>query len=101
MSRDKFYEGLENDNYGGMSHQGQIIRDAWVFGLLPETETCTGWSIDRIQALYDKVAKEWEKYGLLASNLPPDLREKHSRVHAEALEKARSLGWNAELGEDD
>ena len=58
MNREKIYEGLENDNYGGMSHQGQIIRDAWVFGILPETETCTGWSIDRIQV---QGRRSWRK----------------------------------------
>ena len=32
------YEGLHNDKQFGMSSVGRLIRDAWVFGLLPYTE---------------------------------------------------------------
>jgi hypothetical protein len=84
-----------------MTSVGNVIRDAWVFGLLPETETCEGWSHDRIESLYDQVSRAWEPYGHRVSALPEDLRERHARIYDEAVRKARAAGWNPELGEDD
>lgn len=54
-----------------------------------------------MQVLYDRVSMEWEKYGFLPSRLPLELREKHARIHREAVERARANGWNPELGDDD
>ncbi len=31
----KTYVGIEQDENGGMTHYGLIVRDAWVFGLIP------------------------------------------------------------------
>ncbi|MCU7810587.1 MAG: hypothetical protein KZQ77_05050, partial [Candidatus Thiodiazotropha sp. (ex Notomyrtea botanica)] len=76
---EKRYHGIDKDPNGAMNPTGNIIRDAWVFGIIPETETCEGWLVQGIDTLYDKVTKEWEKYGLLVSNLPPELAERHSR----------------------
>lgn len=98
--RNKIYMGIDKDPYGAMNTTGNIIRDAWLFGLLPETETCEGWSVQRIDALYDSVYKEWDKYGHLASNLPDDLREKHRRIYDEAVKRAREMGWDPEFGEN-
>ncbi len=98
---EKIYVGLEDDQYGGMTPTGNIIRDAWVFGLLPETETCAGWSLGRVQQLYDQVYAAWEPYGHMPSRLPPELRERHEAIHAEAIRRARELGWSAELYDDD
>ena len=97
----KKYQGIHNDPKGAMNPTGNIIRDAWVFGLIPETETCEGWTVQGVDALYDKVTKEWEKYGHLVSCLPPELAEKHRRIYAAAVEAARAKGWNPELGDDD
>jgi hypothetical protein len=83
-----------------MTDIGRIIRDAWVFGILPEDETCEGWDLARIQGLYDNVAAAWEPYGHLVSNLTPELRERHARIHAEAVVHARQAGWNPELDEE-
>ncbi len=98
---DKRYDGIDKDPTGAMNPTGNIIRDAWVFGLIPETETCAGWTLQGIDALYDKVSREWDKYGHLVSNLPPELRERHQRIYAEAVERARALGWNPELDDED
>ena len=38
------YVGIDQDKDGGLTNLGRIVRDAWVFGILPETETCSGWS---------------------------------------------------------
>lgn len=95
------YVGLRGDAHGGMSHLGRIVRDAWVFGLLPETETCAGWSASQMQNLYEKVVLAWEPYAHLPSLLPAELRERHTRIYDEAIVTARSVGWDPVLGEDD
>ena len=95
------YPGLDEDENGGMTHLGQIVKDAWVFGLIPETEQCTGWSRSQMQALYVRVGAEWDKYGNLPSRLPPELAERHARIYAEAMARARQGGWDPELGDDD
>lgn len=99
--KDNHYVGLHDDTHGGMSHLGRIVRDAWTFGLLPETETCAGWPASQMQNLYEKVALAWEPYANLPSLLPPDLRARHTRIYEEAIARAKALGWDPELGEDD
>jgi hypothetical protein len=100
MTRPEIYPGIDQDVYGGMTDIGRIIRDAWVFGLIPESEKCAGWDYGRIESLYDKVHTEWMKYGHLASRLPPELREKHQRIYDAALEHARAAGWSVELDDE-
>ena len=98
MVQGKTYIGLDKDEHGGMNPTGNIIRDAWVFGILPEGETCAGWTVQGIEALYDKVTRAWEPYGHLVSNLPPDLREKHEQIYSAAVERAKEMGWNPDQG---
>ncbi|PYF99429.1 hypothetical protein D893_02678 [Thioalkalivibrio sp. ALE21] len=93
IRNDRRYVGLYNDLYGGMTPIGNIIRDAWVFGILPEEQTCDGWEIGQIQALQSQVNAKWDEYGLRPSALPDDLRERHERIHNEAIERAREHGW--------
>ena len=45
MKKSDKYVGINNDIQGGMTSIGKIIRDAWVFGLIPEDETCEGWNL--------------------------------------------------------
>jgi hypothetical protein len=90
----KRYVGIHNDINGGMTDTGKIIRDAWVFGLIPETETCEGWLAQGIEVLWIKVDQQWERYGFLVSNLPERLRERFMRIQNDACEKARAAGWN-------
>ncbi len=101
MNRHRTYVGIFDDEYGGMTPAGGIIKDAWVFGILPETETGKGFTPARMQQLYDRVYAEWEKYGHLVSNLPPELRQRHERIHREALERARALGWEPPMEDDE
>ena len=96
MAKPKTYVGIDEDIFGGMTTIGKIIRDAWVFELLPETETCKGWNSQGIDALLDKVNAEWDKYGCLVSHLPNELRERHKRIHDDAIAKAREMGWSGE-----
>ena len=94
------YIGLDRDKFGGMTSIGKIIRDAMVFGLIEETETCERWNMAGIDALSYKVDDEWDKYGCLVSRLPEELFERHQRIHNAAIEKAKSLGWNGEYEVD-
>ena len=97
------YVGIDKDINGGMTTIGKIIRDAWVFGLLDESQTCEGWNLGGIDALLQKVNAEWDKYGCLVRNLPPELFERHQKIHGEAIEKARAAGWSGEVetGDED
>ncbi len=101
MKDQKTYVGIYNDEQGGMTHIAMIIKDAWLFDLLPETETCEGWLPTQIQVLYEKVYAAWEPYGHMPSRLPPELREKHTRIHEKMMHYGRDHGWNPELGDDD
>ncbi|MCB1761321.1 MAG: hypothetical protein KDI68_16245 [Gammaproteobacteria bacterium] len=101
MVKSKQYMGIDKDPKGAMNPTGNVIRDAWVFGLIPESETCAGWTVQGIESLYDKVYAEWDKYGHLASRLPEELRSRHERIYAAAVREARAKGWNPELGDDD
>ena len=70
---EQFYVGIEQDSDAGLTHLGRIVRDAWVFGILPESETCAGWSSAQMQSLYEKIYAAWEPYANLPSGLPDDL----------------------------
>lgn len=87
------YIGIDQDEYGGMTPTGAIVKDAWIFGLIPETENCAGWDIGRMQMLYDKVSDLWGQYNYRVGELPPDIRDRHARIHNAAIEHARTLGW--------
>ncbi len=99
----KQYVGIDQDINGGMTDTGKIIRDAWVFGIIPETETCQGWLAQGIEDLWIKVNAEWAKHGFLVNNLPPELRTKFYRIQEQAFARARAAGWDPEgdlSGED-
>lgn len=101
MSRPNKYVGINNDLNGGMTTIGKIIRDAWVFKLIPDTETCEGWNLAGVDALLDRVNAEWDKYGCLVSHLPEELRKRHETFHNAAIESARAVGWCGELEMED
>ena len=94
MAQNRIYAGLDKDEHGGMNPTGNIIRDAWVFGIIPESETCAGWTVQGVEVLYDKVTNAWGPYGHLVCNLPPELREKHERIYSEAVKRAKAMGWD-------
>jgi hypothetical protein len=101
MARPNTYIGINNEVNGGMTTIGKIIRDAWVFGLIEESQTCEGWNFAGIDALLDKVNTEWDKYGCLVSNLPTEIFEKHQRIHDKAIEEAKKAGWSGEVETED
>lgn len=88
------YIGIDKDPKGAMNPTGNIIRDAWVFGLIPESETCEGWDPARLQALYERVNAAWAPFAHLPSRLPPELLERHRRIYAAAVKNARRRGWD-------
>lgn len=95
------YSGLRNDVNGGMTHFGQMVKDGWVFGLIPDTEDCSNWNAGQMQTLYEKIYAEWEKYAHLPSRLPDELRTRHAKIYQDAIKHAKANGWDPELGEDD
>ena len=101
MNKPSTYIGIDKEIMGGMTTIGKTIRDAWGFGVIPETETCAGWNLAGIDSLLQKVNAEWDKYGCLVSNLPEDLRQRHERIHGEAIIKAKAAGWSGEIETDD
>jgi len=103
MSKPDRYVGIDNDINGGMTSIGKIIRDAWVFELIDETETCEGWNLAGIDALLQKVNAEWDKYGCMVSQLPEPLAKRHHEIHAPAIQKAKAAGWSGEheTGDED
>ncbi len=101
MAKPDKYVGIDNDLNGGMTTIGKIIRDAWVFELIPETQTCEGWNLAGIDALLQKVNAEWDKYNCLVSCLPKDLFDRHQKIHNAALEHAKASGWSGEVETDD
>ena len=84
-----------------MTHFGQMVRDGWVFGIIPETQDCANWDAGQMQLLYEKVYAEWEKYAHLPSRLPDELRVRHEKIYQDAIAHAKANGWNPELGDDD
>jgi hypothetical protein len=101
MARPDTYIGIHNEVNGGMTTIGKIIRDAWVFDLIDESETCEGWNFAGVDALLDKVNREWDKHGCMVSQLPPELFERHQRIHNQAIQAARAAGWSGESETDD
>ncbi len=101
MSKPNTYVGIDNDINGGMTTIGKIIRDAWVFGLIPDTETCKGWNLAGVDALLQKVNTEWDKYGCMVSHLPEGLFKRHQQIHGQWLERAHDAGWSGEIETDD
>ena len=79
-----------------MTSVGKIIRDAWVFDLIEETETCEDWDLARLYVLLEKINDEWDKYGCMVNQLPKELFERHQRIHNEAIAKAEAAGWSGE-----
>jgi len=95
------YSGLKKDANGGMTHFGKMVRDGWLFDLIPETEDCAGWDNGQMQNLYDKAYVEWAKYANLPSLLPDGLKQRHTKIYQDAIIYAKANGWNPELGDDD
>ena len=101
MMRDKqTYAGFNQDAHG-ITTLGRVVLDAWLFDLLPRSEDCAGWDIQRMQLLMQQVNEHWDAHSNLPSRLPPELRERHTELYAWATARARERGWDPELGDED
>ena len=98
--REQTYIGLPEDQYGGLTDGERIVMDAQVFGLIPEGETCAGWSLGRLQMLSEQVVRAWLPYAGLPSRLPEYPRERHAHIYQEEIERARAASWNPELDDE-
>ncbi|WP_333821722.1 hypothetical protein [Pinisolibacter sp.] len=98
---ERSYPGLLDDRDGGLTDFGRTVMDARVFGFIPETETCAGWEVGRLQGLADQVSRAWAPYRGLPSLLPDAQRDLHGRIYAEAISRARAAGWDPELRDED
>jgi hypothetical protein len=101
QTRSQTYAGVDQEENHGMTPTGRLIRDAWVFGILPEGGNFAGKTAGDLQNLFEQVHQAWAPYGQLPSRLPPELAERHARIHDEAIQRAKARGWTAELGDDD
>ena len=90
MHETKRYDGIDKDPKGAMNPTGNIIRDAWVFGIIPETETCAGWTVQAVDSPYDKISAAWEPCGHLASRLPEDAG-RLAAINFQSLQASSSL----------
>lgn len=99
--KNQLYAGVYQDENNGLTHLGRMVRDAWVFDILSESETCAGWTGEQMQNLYEKVHAAWEPYAHIPSRLPEDLQQRHTRIYDEAIATAKKQGWSAELKDDD
>lgn len=88
------YVGIDNEINGGMTDTAKIIRDAWVFGIIREAETCEGWLPQEIESLWEKVQNAWEPYGFRVASLPEDLQLRFFRIQRAAAKRARQAGWD-------
>lgn len=101
MPEPRTYPGIDNDVNAGMTSIGKIIRDAKVFGLIEDSETCEGWNLSRLDVLLHKVDIEWDKYSCLVSQLPEDLFKRHQEIYEKAVKDAKAAGWSGEQETDD
>lgn len=100
MSDKVIYAGFHADAHG-MTMLGRIVLDAWLFDLIPRSEDCAGWDLQRMQQLMDQVNKRWDEYGNLPSRLPPELLARHTELYDWAMQRARERGWNPELDDEE
>lgn len=98
---DQRYVGIDKEINGGMTDTGKIIRDAWTFGLIEESETCEGWLPQGIEDLWRKVQDEWGKYGYQVNRMPDEMRERYLRIQNKALRRAKAAGWDPELADNE
>lgn len=100
MNEKAVYAGFNQDTHG-ITMLGRVVLDAWLFDLLPRSEDCAGWDMQRLQHLMQQVNDRWDEFGTLPSRLPPDLLARHTELYAWATSRARERGWNPELGDED
>ena len=100
MDNRPLYPGFHQDTHG-MTMLGRVVLDAWVFGLLPREQDCSGWDLGRMQLLMNQTHERWDEFAGLPSRLTPELRARHDEIYGWAQARAREIGWDTELGDDE
>ncbi len=95
------YCGIYDDKFGGLTALGNLIRDAWVFDILPESQTCKGWAIGAFEQLQDDLEAEKTKYGVSVRSWPEEIQARHFRIQDEAVKRAREHGWDPDADLED
>lgn len=95
------YCGVYNDEAGGLTSLGRIVMDAWVFEIIPGSETCEGWDASRMEALSNQVAAVWVQYDNEPRNLPDDLRMRHAMIYERARMRGEQAEWDSNIDGDD
>lgn len=93
----KRYVGIDNEEAGRLTDSARIVMDAWVFEIIPGTETCSDWDELQMRNLAEKVAVAWAQFDNDSANLPEDLRMRHAMIYEHARMRDRDAGWNLEL----
>lgn len=95
----------DNKRVGGKPEKltalGRIILDAWVFEIIPATETCRDWNASQLKALAKQVAAAWAPYDNNPGNLPDDLRTRRAMLYEHALRHTENIDWDPNIDGDD
>jgi hypothetical protein len=100
MSTQK-YVGIYKDGAGGLTPMGRTVMDAWVFEIIPVSETCEGWDFSRMEELAGKVSAAWIQYENTPRNLPDDLRMRHAMLYEQARMRGENVSWDPNIDGDD
>lgn len=95
------YAGIYNDEAGGLTPIGRVVMDAWVFEIIPVSETCEGWDSDQMEELSSKVSAAWQQYENSPRNLPDDLRMRHAMLYEQARMRGEGISWDPNIDGDD
>lgn len=95
------YAGIYNDKTGGLTPHGRVVMDAWVFEIIPVSETCEGWDASQMEELSGKVSAAWLQYENSPRNLPDDLRMRHAMLYEQARMRGESVSWDSNIDGDD
>ena len=98
---EQIYAGIYDDESGGLSPTGRIIMDAWVFEIIPVSETCEGWNSSQVEELSRKVAAAWQQYDSSPRNLPDDMRMRHAMMYQQAKMRGERVVWDPNIDGDE
>jgi hypothetical protein len=98
MNNPKRYVGIYNDEQGGMTNIAKMIRDAWLFDLIPETETCEGWLPTQLQVLYEGFMPLGAPLATSQVNLTPHCRKNISEFKQKPLNTPANTAGTQNLG---
>jgi hypothetical protein len=84
-----------------LTETSRIILDAWVFEIIPASETCKDWDAAQLKTLANQVAAAWTPYGNEPGNLPDDLRTRRAMLYEHAKRHTENIDWDPNIDGDD